>query len=240
MRISDPGGLVALETHKLFVAGVKEAVRKARGRVPDPSTLSPSILGAQPLEFAMPPMMERAFGYRGDLRYVEFSYSVRTHEFGYSDGGDHVPSDTGLWTWFLQHPLVSPEVPEAQYPTLYGKFTSESCPTPEEFIALSEEEREKHWQVCHCLLLDRRTRQPYLCTRDRLILFFPLTEPDEEEAEQHTVFVDGLLLSPGSENYRAPVSPELVKQLRIWLDDQFEFMENRANWPVGGAKHSFS
>jgi hypothetical protein len=114
--MSDPEGLVALETHRIFVAGVKEAVRRARGSVPDPSTVSPSILGAQPLEFAMPPMMERAFGCRGDLRYVEFSYSVRTREFGYSDGGDHMPSDANLWAWFLHHPLVSPQVDEARYP----------------------------------------------------------------------------------------------------------------------------
>jgi hypothetical protein len=41
--------------------------------------------------------MEQAFGYRGNLRFVEFSYSPRTHEFGYSDGGDHLPSDAQLW-----------------------------------------------------------------------------------------------------------------------------------------------
>ena len=240
MTISNPEGVAALEAHKTFVADVKEAARKMRGRVLDPSTVSPSMFGAQPLGFAMPPMMEQAFGYRGDLRYVEFSYSVRTREFGYSDGGDHIPSNSGLWARFLQHPLVFPELPEAQYPTLYGKFTSETYPTPEECIALSEKEMEKQRQVCHCLLLDRHTRQPYLCTRDRLILFFPLTEPDGEEGEQHTVFVDGLLLSSGSENYRAPVSPEVVKQLRSWLDDQLEFMEKRANWPIGGAKHSFN
>src|SRR5215469_6716402 len=37
--------------------------------------------------------IETAARYRGNLRFVEFSYSPRTRQFGYSDGGDDVPSD---------------------------------------------------------------------------------------------------------------------------------------------------
>jgi len=238
MTITDPEGLLALETHRIFVAGVKEAVRKARGRAPDPSTVSPSILGTEPLGFVMPPMMEEAFGYRGDLRFVEFSYSPTTRKFGFSDGGDHIPSDEDLWMSFLHHPLVSSEVGEAQYPTLYGKFSTQNCPSPEEFIRLSDEDRQRYSEPCHCLLLDRQTREPYLCTLDRLVLFFPLTEPDEDD--YHTIFVDELLMSRGSEKYRTPPSAGLAEQLRLWLDDQFEFMENRANWPIGGSRHTLS
>ena len=222
--MTDPEDLVVLETHRRFVTGVKEIARKLKGKLANPSTVSPVILGAQPLEFAMPPMMEQAFGYRGDLRYVEFSYSPKTLKFGYSDGGDHLPSDANLWAWFLSHPLVSSEINEARYPTLYGKFT--------------DDDKEKNSQACHCLLLDRHQRQPYLCRRDQLVLFLPLTEPDEED--DHTVFLNGLLMSPGCENYKVPVSRKLVKQLRVWLDDQLEFVEGRANWPVGGSRHSLS
>jgi hypothetical protein len=236
--MTDQEGLVALETHMMFVTGVKEAVRKARGKVPDPSMVSPTILGAEPLEFAMPPMMEQAFGYRGDLRYVEFSYSPKTLKFGYSDGGDHLPSDPNLWTWFLHHPLVSSEIDEGRYPTLFGRFGPEHYPSSDEFFAVLTEgdDKQKQSQACHCLLLDRHQRQPYLCRVDQLVLFFALAEPEQED--QHTVFVDGLLVSPGSENYKAPVSPTLVEQLRVWLDDQFEFVEGRANWPIGGSRHS--
>lgn len=238
--MTDQEGVVALETHMTYVAGVKEAVRKLRGKVPDPSTVLPTILGAKPLEFAMPPMMEQAFGYRGDLRFVEFSYSPKTLKFGYSDGGDHLPSDPNLWAWFLHHPLVSSEIDEGRYPTLYGKFGPQNYPTRDEFIAAVTEgdDNQKHSQACHCLLLDRQGRQPYLCARDQLVLFFALAEREGEE--HHTVFVDGLLVSPGSENYKTPVSPTLVEQLRVWLDDQLEFVEGRANWPIGGSRHSLS
>ena len=239
--MTDPEGLAAIEAHRTYVAGVKDAVRKLKGTVPDPSAVSPVILGANPLEFAMPPMMEETFGYRGDLRYVEFSYSPRTLEFGYSDGGDHVPSDANLWAWFLHHPLVSSEIDETRYPTLYGKFTAKHYPSFKTFVAtvMHGKEKQKDAQGCHCLLLDREKRQPYLCRRDQLSLFFPLTEPDDRE-DRHTVFLNGLLMSPGCENYKAPVSPTLVEQLRIWMDDQLEFVEGRATWPVGGSRHSLN
>ena len=35
------------------------------------------------------------------------------------------------------------------------------------------------------------------------MILFALMEP--EEGDEHTVFVDGLLMSPGSESYRLPV-----------------------------------
>ena len=98
--------LQAVRSHGRFVAAIKETVRKTRGSVPDPATVLPTIVGAEPLYFKVPPIMEQAFGYRGNLRFVEFSYSPRTHQFGYSDGGDHVPSDAQLWTEFVNHPLV--------------------------------------------------------------------------------------------------------------------------------------
>ena len=88
----------------------------------DPATVLPTFVGAEPLDFKVPPIMEQAFGYRGNLRFVEFSYSPRTHQFGYSDGGDHVPSDAQLWTEFVNHPLVCAEIGEDDCPTLYGKF----------------------------------------------------------------------------------------------------------------------
>ena len=238
MSMVDPEGLATLEDHMAFVAGVKAAVRKARGKLPDPSTVSPTILGAKPLDFAMPPMMERAFGYRGDLRFVEFSYSPRTRRFGYSDGGDHILSDEDLWTWFLHHPLVAYEVDEARYPTLYGTFLTQHLADLEDVAALTEQEGQTYSEPCHCLLLDREDRQPYLFTTDQLNLFFPLAEP--EGSDHHTVFVDGLLLSPGSEEYRTRPPIELAEQLRVFMDDQFEFMEGRANWPTGGSRHSRS
>ena len=42
-----------------------------RGSVPDPATVLRTIVGAEPLDFKVPPIMEQAFGYRGGLRFVE-------------------------------------------------------------------------------------------------------------------------------------------------------------------------
>jgi len=88
----------------------------------------------------------------------------------------------------------------------------------------------------HCLLLDRDARQPYICRRDQVTVFLPLTEPEKEDA--HREFVDGLLISPGNEDYRVPCPVELAERLRLYLDDQFGFMEGRASWPIGGHKHT--
>ena len=104
--------LPAVWAHRRFVAAIKETVRKARWSVPDPATVLPTFVGAEPLDFRVPLIMEQAFGYRGNLRFVEFSYSPRTHQFGYSDGGDHVPSDAQLWTEFVNYPLVWGEIGE--------------------------------------------------------------------------------------------------------------------------------
>src|SRR5438477_786389 len=116
------GRLPAIWAHRRFVAGVKASAKKNYGSVPDRATVLPTIVGAEPLDFKVPPIMEQAFGYRGNLRFVEFSYSPRTHQFGYSDGGDHVPSDAQLWMEFVNHPLVWAEIGEDDFPTLYGKF----------------------------------------------------------------------------------------------------------------------
>lgn len=43
---------------------------------------------------------------------------------------------------------------------------------------------------------------------------------------QHTVFVDGLLMSPGTENYKTPPPAEFADQLRRFLDGQLEIALN--------------
>jgi hypothetical protein len=157
---------------------MKESVRKVHGTVRNAATVLPTFVSADPLDFKVPPIIEQAFGYRGSLRFVEFSYSRRTHQFGYSDGGDHVPYDTQLWTEFVNHPLVWAEIGEDDCPTLYGKFQ------PQGGRFCSELDRPN--QEWHCLLVDRQERRPYLSTMPRVVFFFPLTEP--ENRDDHTIF----------------------------------------------------
>jgi hypothetical protein len=208
--------LAASKAHRRFVADTRKAVQKMGWEIPDPIKVSASIIGAQPLQFRVPPAFEGAFRYRGDLRFLEFGYSVRSRRFGHSDGADDIPSDESLWFWFLRHPVISTHVPESRYPTLYGAFSAAGeRPAIEQIMR-----RSKTFKAPHCLLLDRRDRKVYICQRDQTMILFALMEP--EGADHHTVFVDGLLMSPGTEDYKVPPPIELAHQLRSFLDAQLE------------------
>ena len=69
--------LAASKAHSRFVQGARTALRRMGRKVPDGSEISPTIIGAQPLPSAVPPMIEEAFGYKGALRFVAFGYSPR-------------------------------------------------------------------------------------------------------------------------------------------------------------------
>jgi hypothetical protein len=58
--------------------------------LPPPSVIPAEILGAEPLPFEIPAFLDSAFGYGGNLRFVQFGYSYRTRHFEYSDGGDAI------------------------------------------------------------------------------------------------------------------------------------------------------
>ena len=208
--------LAASKAHRRFVAGTRRAVEKMGWEIPNPMSVSPSIVGAQLLSFAVPPTFERAFGYGGDLRFLEFGYSVRSRQFGYCDGADHIPSDESLWLWFLSHPVISTHLPEKRYPTLYGTFSVEARrPTLEQIMRGGGS-----FPSPHCLLLDRRDRMAYISQRDQTVILFALMEP--EGADHHSVFVDGLLMSSGTEDYKVPPPVELVHQLRSFLDARLQ------------------
>jgi hypothetical protein len=105
-------------------------------------------------------------------------------------------------------------LPESLYPTLHGIF-------PFEVVGSGHEEntrRDAGFEADHSLLLDRRDRKAYICRRDQTAILFALMEP--EGADHHTVFVDGLLMSPGTEDYTAAPPPEFVHELRSFLDAQ--------------------
>ena len=136
--------------------------------------------------------------------------------FGYCDGGDHIVSDESVWLWFLRHPVISTHLPENRYPTLYGvSLAKGDRPALENIMR-----RGGGFDAPQCLLLDRRDRKAYICRRDQTAIFFALMEP--EDADHHTVFVDGLLMSPGTEDYTAAPPPEFVHELRLFLDAQLE------------------
>lgn len=209
-----------------FIEGVKTALQEMGRSVPDPSKVSPTIVGAKPLSLAAPSAMEEAFGYRGKLRFVAFGYCPRTRRFGHSDGGDDIPTDSGVWLQFLNHPFVAAHISKTQYPTLFGEFRTKRVPSLDE-IMTGKAARIKNSEHFHDLLLDRKTRQLYVCQRDQLILFFSLLEAGENSASR--VFIDDLRMSPGDEDYKLPPAPELVGQLFACLDNCLKSLLPKAN-----------
>jgi len=192
--------LAASRAHKRCIAGMKQAARSMGLQVPGPSDISPKIIGGQPLPFPVPPILEEALGYRGSLRFVGFGYNPKTRHFCFCDGGDDIPVHPGPWITFLHHPVVAPHLPQKRYPRLYGMFTGKDQPTS-----------------MPMLLLDRDKRKAYISRRDQLFVLFALVEM--EEGSQQRVFVDGLLMSSGSKEYKVPPRPETLQKLREFLNE---------------------
>jgi hypothetical protein len=124
--------LAASRAHQRCVAGIRMAIRRTGREIPDPRNVSPSMVGAEPLPFPVPPMLEEALGYRGALRFVAFGYNPRTRHFCHSDGGDDIPAHGEPWLSFVQHPLVVPHLVKKRFRPLYGIITKRdqprSCP----------------------------------------------------------------------------------------------------------------
>jgi hypothetical protein len=88
--------------------------------------ISPTSVGAELLRFAVPPTIERAFGYRGTRASCSSGIRLLVVNLASATAGDDLPSDKDLWSWFLYHPVVTPHLAESRYPTLYGRFASET------------------------------------------------------------------------------------------------------------------
>jgi hypothetical protein len=207
--------LAASKVHRHLVSEARRAVQKLGWQVPG-DDIAPTVVGAIPLPLPVPDSFEAAFGYTGNLRFVQFGYTAGSPQFGCSDGGDDLPSDGSLWSWFLRHPAVARYLPESRYPTLYGKFPTRSERPPLEQIM----RRRAVLPTCHCLLLDRRDRRAYVSERDQAMILFALMEPDDGDA--HNVFVDGMLMSQGSEGYKVAPPPGLLDEFRRFMDSRVQ------------------
>ena len=213
--------LITKRLHSRFLAGAEKALQQARQVHQTAGAVCPEMFDVEPLSFPVPPTLDRALGYRGGLRFVHFGYSANNGQFEYSDGGDDIPS-TGEneWRWFLGHPVISPHLPKRKYPTLYGIFPpGYSRPSLEEIMtSRTISFPPPDLPVHHYLLLDRQDQKAYVAGRDQTLIFFALAHPDGEDP--HTVFVDDLLMSPGTEDYKAPPPNDCVEQMRRFLDAQ--------------------
>jgi len=89
----------------------------------------------------------------------------------------------------------------------------------ETLCAFLRSERVDFWR-----LLDRDKRKAYLSRWDQVFLIFAPVEPEDHKR----VFVDGFLMSPGSEDYKVAARPETLERLRQFLDAQFGRMHDSA------------
>jgi hypothetical protein len=117
--------------------------------------------GFLPVTIPVPPMIERAFGYRGRRRFVALAYGVRGGVMGdlVGDATEPVPAD--LYKQLLLHPAVKPH-------TLAFKIEV-TPPAWLENLSISETESRKEgldaWvNQSRCLLLDRERRQFFVDT----------------------------------------------------------------------------
>jgi hypothetical protein len=69
--------LAASNVHRLFVKEARRTVQKLGWQVPQ-NDISPTLVGAIPLPFSVPNLFEAAFGYKGNLRFVQFGYTAGT------------------------------------------------------------------------------------------------------------------------------------------------------------------
>ena len=209
-----------------FASPVREGINQFRAcrfwrGIPEPTSqetrvpISPTSVGAELLRFAVPPTIERAFGYRGTCASCSSGVRLLVVNLASATAGTicrrikivalvSLPSrrHSALGRESISHPL--------------WRFASETGKLGLDQIMRSGIAS----PVCHCSLLDRRERQAYISQRDQTMILFALMEP--EEGDEHTVFVDGLLMSPGSESYKLPPSVEFVDELRRFLDGQIQ------------------
>ena len=121
---------------------------------------SPEAWGLMRLSWAVPPIMERAFGYRGNRRYVAFYVNIRSGEFGCDDGvGDHVPVEPTCWRQFIEHLAIRPLLESLG-------FFDQPVVEAEQLADLGEKELSEYFKRTRRLLLDRDERALYIGRSD--------------------------------------------------------------------------
>jgi hypothetical protein len=158
-----------------------------------------------PVPIPVPPMIERAFRYRGESQYVSLGFGARggLMDDMVSDGVPPEPRD--LYRQFLLHPAIIPCTDAFQIETDPPAWLVEMEITDFE----SNKAHFESWcATSRCLLLDRKQRQFFVSTvsdvRNWLLLRGALFEND----------------TASSSPQRGLSAISAVKELFTWLDRQ--------------------
>src|SRR5436853_4204733 len=128
-------------------------------------------------------------------------------------------------------PVISPHLPESKYPSLYGVFPpGEARPTLEEIMTNGTPLPLHDAPAHHYLLLDRQDLKAYVARRDQTLVFFAIAHPDGDDP--HTVFVDDLLMSPGTEDYKQVPSAACVEQAASLIGADYPGWLTHDGWAV--------
>jgi tetratricopeptide (TPR) repeat protein len=131
----------------------------------EPSPLDMS--GLERTSIGVPPrLLEDAFGYSGDRRYVSFHWSPRHSKLFLCDGLLRVQlSDSPVWPRFLAHPLIAPHMQQftADHKRVEAlEFFGRAVPlTQAPLFSEDDAGRMDADVVTSCLLLDRREADVY-------------------------------------------------------------------------------
>jgi tetratricopeptide (TPR) repeat protein len=194
----------------------------------EPSPLEMS--GLTRTSIRLPPrLLEEAFGYKGDRRYVSFHWSPRHQKLFLCDGPLRGQlSDSAVWPRFLAHPLVAPHLQRftADYKRIEAfDFSARAASITETPLFSTEDEARRMDAdiVTSCLLLDRRDWEVYVGSWSGALSF-------------HSLVGDEMFESEGSEEPGETAAND-QERLITWLD---EHLDDPDQWFSVAAKfHGF-
>jgi hypothetical protein len=151
----------------------------------------------------VPPMLEAALGYPGELRWVAFWWEQAGDELAWDDGrSSTVMANWYAWLIFVRHPSVEP------YLAPYELGSSDT-------------------QALHALLLDRKARALYVGRRMEVIRFLADQAPPApaitiEEFQAYMLEAMAKMTLPNRQEITRRMQEEarLCQELQAWLDRQ--------------------
>jgi tetratricopeptide (TPR) repeat protein len=194
----------------------------------EPSSLDMSGLERTPIEVP-PRLLEQAFGYKGDRRYVSFHWSPKHNRPFLCDGLLRVQlSDSTVWPRFLAHPLIAPHLQHftADYKRVEAfDFSGRAVPLTQTSLFSTEDDARRMDAdiVTSCLLLDRRDASVYAGPWSGALNFHSLVGDEVFEGEGFE--------APGE----TAGNPE--KRLMTWLDEHLDHPDQLL--PLAATFHRF-
>ncbi len=199
----------------------------------DAAAYEPSPLDMSGLErtsIRVPPqLIEEAFAYKGDRRYVSFHWSPKHNGLFGCDGLLRVQlSDSTAWRRFLVHPLIAPHLQHFTADYKGGEpfdFSARAVPPTQTPLFSTEDEARRMDAdvVTTCLLLDRREAELYAGPWSAALNF-------------HSLVGDEMFEGQGP-RAASETAQDREEQLNTWLNERLDDADQWFN--VAATRHLF-